>query len=276
MLNNHRRPHDDHPLDERVAALLAAAAAPTETGPVPGEEEALAAFRASQQTTGRSLLRSPITPAKTALAAALGAGVLLTGGVAAAATGSLPGAAQDKASEMLTKVGVTVPGADENAAGNPDQRGKSADDAEETESTDETTETTDDSTTEGTEDAVDAPAVEDDGSEDVESNGKGEAVRELAKSEETSGVEKGAAVSGYASGGKSKAGENHQQGKPAEDGDDTESGDEPTEGDEPTTGETKSAEKRTDGEAKSAEQKTDGQAKSAEKRPASEDTDSED
>lgn len=279
MLNNHRRPHDDHPLDERVAALLAAAAAPTETGPVPGEEEALAAFRASQQTTGRSLLRSPITPAKTALAAALGAGVLLTGGVAAAATGSLPGAAQDKASEMLTKVGVTVPGADENAAGNPDQRGKSADDAEETESTDETTETTDDSTTEGTEDAVDAPAVEDDGSEDVESNGKGEAVRELAKSEETSGVEKGAAVSGYASGGKSKAGENHQQGKPAEDGDDTESGEEPTEGDdadEPTTGETKSAEKRTDGEAKSAEQKTDGQAKSAEKRPASEDTDSED
>lgn len=264
MLNNNRRHPSDHPLDERVASLLAAAAAPTESGPAPGEEEVLAAFRASHETPRRSFMRSPITPAKTALAAAVGAGVLLTGGVAAAATGSLPGAAQDKASEMLTKVGVTVPGADEHAAGNPDQRGSSADDDAETEETEETTE--------GTEESAETPAVEDDGSEDTESHGKGEAVRELARSEETTGVEKGAAVSGYASEGKSKAGQNHQQGKPAED--DTEEPADGTEGDdadESSTGETKSAERRTDGEEKSAEQKTDGQSKAAEKRPASDD-----
>lgn len=78
--------------DEPVASLLRAAAAPSEPGPQPGEDAALAAFRATRQTIGRTPMRS--TKMKAAFAAAVSAGVLLTGGIAAAATGTLPGADQ--------------------------------------------------------------------------------------------------------------------------------------------------------------------------------------
>lgn len=245
MQTSDRRNDSDHPLDERVASLLAAAAAPTETGPVPGEEQVLAAFRASQETSRRSFVRSPLTPAKTALAAAVGATVLLTGGVAAAATGSLPGAAQETASEMLTKVGITVPGPDEASAGHADQRGGSASDEDENEAEDEET-----SETEETPEVVTEPSGEESG----DSQGKGEVVSEMAKSDETTGVEKGAAVSGYASDGKSKAGVNHQQGKPA---DEAEAPDEET---------SEPAPKRVDGSEQSAQKRTDGREKATEKR----------
>ena len=79
--------------DERVADLLASAGAPAEYGTVAGESAALAAFRTANQTTSprpsrRSRMLSPLshlTPFRTAAAAALGTGVLVTGGVAAAA-----------------------------------------------------------------------------------------------------------------------------------------------------------------------------------------------
>lgn len=244
MQTSDRRNDSDHPLDERVASLLAAAAAPTETGPVPGEEQVLAAFRASQETSRRSFVRSPLTPAKTALAAAVGASVLLTGGVAAAATGALPGAAQEKASEMLTKVGITVPGPDEASAGHADQRGGSASDEDETEETPETEES------EETTEVVTEPTGEESG----DSQGKGEVVSEMAKSDETTGVEKGAAVSGYASGGKSKAGVNHQQGKPAD------------EAEAPAEETSEPAPERVDGGEQSTQKRTEGREKAAEKR----------
>jgi hypothetical protein len=88
--------------------------------------------------------------------------------------GSLPGAAQDVASAMLDKVGVSVPGPNSNAGDHPSVRGTSSDAAE----------TSSDS-------------------------GKGGEISELATSTDLTGVAKGAAISTLASGGKSKAGQEH-------------------------------------------------------------------
>lgn len=126
---------------------------------------------------------SSLTSVKVTVAAAL-SGLVLTGGVgAAAAAGSLPGAAQDTASEWLGKVGVTVPGADDHAAGHADERGSSTDAADDDEGTTEHT-----------------------------SQGKGAAVSELAKSD-LEGKDKGAAVSEYASNTQSRAGDEHGAGE---------------------------------------------------------------
>lgn len=128
----------------------------------------------------------PRTPYKTAAAAALGTGVLLAGGVAAAATGSLPGAAQGTARHMLERVGVTVPGADEHSDGHAEARGASSDHVP--------------ASSGGAEDAPGSEAG---------SAGKGDDVSQLATSDETSGIEKGAEVSDFASRGASHAGEDH-------------------------------------------------------------------
>ncbi len=160
----------------RVAALLEAAAAPVEPGPMKGEAEALAAFVASRNAPRRGApVRSTLVTAKVAVAAAL-SGVLLTGGVgAAAASGVLPGAAQDTASDWLSKVGVTVP----RAGHRPVHDGGSG--------------------------AGDAVAGDDAGADDAQ--GKGEVVSEAARDDETSGRGKGATVSELASDGRSRADE---------------------------------------------------------------------
>lgn len=179
---------DDLAAEGSVESLLCAAAAPTEPGPQPGEEAALAAFRATVRSPGRTSMHS-LTPVKAALAAAVTGGVLLTGGVAAAATGALPGAAQDTARDMLAHVGVSVPGAAEQSAGHADQRGQA--------------------------DATGGDRAK--GGQDQEhagdpSNGKGAAVSEMAHNTPTGSVEHGATVSGFASGGKSKAGDSGKAG----------------------------------------------------------------
>jgi len=73
--------------DPQVAALLAAAGAPAES-PLPGEAAALAAYR---QVMGRGRLarRLGARPAQV-VAGALFGGLVVAGGVATAATGSLP------------------------------------------------------------------------------------------------------------------------------------------------------------------------------------------
>jgi hypothetical protein len=107
------------------------------------------------------------------LAAALAATALVaTTGLAIA--GTLPGAAQDVASAMLAKVGVSVPGPNSNAGDNPSVRGSSSE---------HTTVTT-------------------------SSSGKGAEISDLATSDLT-GLEKGTAVSTAASDGKSRAGQEH-------------------------------------------------------------------
>jgi hypothetical protein len=171
--------------DQRVAALLSAAAAPTEHGPVPGEEPAMAAFRAAHQTASsrRSRMFRHPRPLKIAAAAAMGTGVLLAGGLAPVASGSLPGAAQETAREMLSKFGVTVPGPDEHSSGHADERGKSAE-------------------------AKEAGGSEGSAEEGADNQGKGDEVSELARNTDATGADKGAEISEYASEGRSHAGEN--------------------------------------------------------------------
>jgi hypothetical protein len=77
-----------HVDDPAVAAVLAAAAAPAE-GPVPGEAEALMAFRSVHHPRRR--IRMPKYSEKAKLiAAAVFGGVVVISGAATAATGSLP------------------------------------------------------------------------------------------------------------------------------------------------------------------------------------------
>ena len=167
--------------DPRVAAVLAAAAAPTEPGSQPGEAAALAAFRAEAPTPNRRTRMFPSL--KAAAVAATATGALLTGGVAMAATGALPGAAQDTARTMLGTVGVTVPGPADAAGTHPATRGRSAASAAAT-----TVPTA-------------APATT--------AAAKGEAVSQLATTTDATGRDKGAAISALASEGRSKAGLPH-------------------------------------------------------------------
>lgn len=92
-------------------AMLRAASAPAEPGAQPGESAAMAAF--VENVPLRRMRRTPLrwlNETKTRLAVATGAGVLvLGGGVAAAATGSLPGPAQGAAHAVLGAIGVHVP-----------------------------------------------------------------------------------------------------------------------------------------------------------------------
>jgi hypothetical protein len=108
-----------------------------------------------------ALSRRRLTGALVAAALACSAGL--------ASAGSLPGAAQQVASDMLAKVGISVPGPNEHADDHPATRGKSA--------------------------------------EDHATTGKGSDISELATTTELSGVEKGAAISTAASNGKSQAGQ---------------------------------------------------------------------
>jgi hypothetical protein len=190
------------PVSERLAALLAAAAAPAER-PLPGEAEALAAYRRETASPTGPLRRrmQSRTTAKLTAVTALSAVSILGGGLAAASTGALPGAAQQTARDALARVGVTVPGPSDQAAEASATRGKSADakaaaaakKAEKAEkkavsATPEATSTT-------------------------PPNAHGKAVSELARTTTLSGAEKGAAVSALASGGKSRAGgEGHARG----------------------------------------------------------------
>ena len=118
-----------------------------------------------------------LTTVKATAAAALSAGVLLTGGVGAAAAGALPAGAQDSASELLAKLGVSVPTAAEAAGERADGR--------------------------------EAPRgrVGDHTKPDNPANDHGEQVSETARREYASGRDRGEAVSGTASAGRSRAGE---------------------------------------------------------------------
>ncbi|HET7532478.1 MAG TPA: hypothetical protein VFJ83_04965 [Nocardioidaceae bacterium] len=175
MYNDDRRLHHDAAPDERVTSLLEAASAPTEPGPVLGELEALAAFRATHGPASRRFsVSARLASARVTVGAALGA-LVLTGGVgAAAAAGSLPGAAQDTASEWLSKVGVTVPAAGDRPKPHDDR----SDDSGEAE----------------------APAG-------ATHDGRGEDVSGTARDTEEAGADKGAAISELASHGRSRAGE---------------------------------------------------------------------
>jgi hypothetical protein len=164
-------PEDAPPGYSRVAAFLTAewtAAA----DPDPRFVAVLAATaRSSPQTKTRSSRRSIMPRIK--LAAAL-TSLALVGTTGLAFAGSLPAAAQDIASAMLAKAGVTVPGPNDNAGGHPSTRGPASEHP---------------------------PAT-------PTSNGKGSEISDIARSD-LEGLDKGAAVSTAASDGKSRAGQEH-------------------------------------------------------------------
>jgi hypothetical protein len=113
-------------------------------------------------------MHTPKTPLRALAVTAASAGLLLTGGLAAANAGVLPDAAQDTAQEMLDKVGVQVPGVDEHAAGHAESRGRSAD----------------------------APPAA--GNTEVPGANHGQMISDLARSTDLEGAEKGKAISAAA------------------------------------------------------------------------------
>jgi len=160
-----------------------------------------------------------LVPFKTGLAAAVGAGVLFTGGVAAASTtGSLPDPAQQTVQTALAHVGITVPGPNEHAGDHPNEHateksGNAADGTTDETSTDGTTdETTTSQTSTDQQDSTDGPT-------------KGKTISDLAKQDYPTGLDRGTAVSTEASGGKSQAGADHGQAT-----------DHPSKADHPTAG----------------------------------------
>ena len=176
-------PEDAPPGYAGVASLLAAARPDDPASWPPREDAALESFviaaRTSPETTTRSPRRSSLHRLKLAATIATVALACTTG---LAFAGSLPGAAQDVASTMLAKVGVTVPGPNEHAGTHPRTRGSSSQEATTTESTSETEST----------------------------SGKGSEISQLATTTDLTGVEKGAAISTLASGGESQAGQHGQ------------------------------------------------------------------
>jgi hypothetical protein len=208
-----RLPDETIEQDPRVRALLAAAAAPTEPGPVPGEQEALAAFREAHSRR-RFSMPSSLTPVRAAVAAGLGAGVLLAAGVGAAAAGALPGAAQDTARTWLDTVGVEVPGPDAHSAGHADRRGRSADAGAAGGDATGTTETDTDESVEpaGTQDVAEETAEVSTEKELPEASEHGRTVSETARSTDAEGAAKGAEISGLASDGRSTEGRAHAGG----------------------------------------------------------------
>lgn len=152
---------DAPPGYDRVADLLQGARPQRSAGELVNEAAAVASMRAvilEQAPTpahSRSKRKPMITQLLTAKAAILG-GVLVLGTGAAAATGSLPGAAQSTASDVLAKIGISVPGANDHSAGHADTRGGSGEDG----TTTSTTATTDGSsaTTTGTGTGADGSA----------------------------------------------------------------------------------------------------------------------
>ena len=188
------------PLDLDTADRLLAGMVPREDAP-PGYEEVASLLNSLlvhnqdpttpwEQTANSRASRYEISPPRRSsvhrlklVGAVLAASLACTTGLAFA--GSLPGAAQGVASSMLAKVGVTVPGPNENAGTHPSVRGTSS---------------------------PDASIASDDAADDTDQGndsgqGKGAEISELATTTALAGVEKGAAISTAASGGTSQAGQ---------------------------------------------------------------------
>ena len=211
---------DETEHDPRVRALLAAPAAPAGSGPLPGEQEALAAFR--EASSRRRFSMRPLSPVRAAVAAGLGAGVLLAAGVGGAAAGVLPGAAQDTAKTWLDTVGVEVPGPNAHSAGHADTRGRSAEagapdeDADATETDPIETTESESEVDETTEPA--AGTTEESAERELpEASEHGQTVSETARTTDGEGADKGAEISGLASEGRSAEGRAHA-GRPEEPG----------------------------------------------------------
>jgi hypothetical protein len=165
-------PEDAPPGYAEVTRLLEAAWAEPTPDALTREAEVAAmlaaAVRSSSHTDSPRRSFMPFALSRPRISAALVAAALAcSAGLASA--GGLPGAAQDVASDMLAKVGISVPGPNENAGTHPNER--------------------------GTSDVAPSNA------------GMGAEISELATTTGATGVEKGATISTAASDGKSQAGQ---------------------------------------------------------------------
>lgn len=185
----------DAPFDD-VDDVLAAASGPAARAELAGEGAAVAMFR-SQLPAARP---RRLLARKVGIAAIGTIGVLSLGGAAAAATGSLPDAAQDTARSALTKVGVDIPAGKATAPGQVKK------------GTGDTSATGKGQANKPAKPAKTAKPAKD---SSTASNGKGETISSIAQDPALSGAEKGAAVSAAASDGKSHAGENQPAGPPS-------------------------------------------------------------
>jgi hypothetical protein len=173
---------DAPPEYRRVAAALGALAVGVTDADVAGEHRAVTMITHTvvSPSRSRSPRRSPVlTKPRSAkvVAATLVGGLSLVTGLAMA--GALPGAAQDVASTMLNKVGVSTPSPDSHAGDHPNTRGKSAEHT-----------------------GPDVPTSQ------PSDPGKGAEISNLATTTDATGVDKGAEISSVASNGKSQAGQN--------------------------------------------------------------------
>jgi hypothetical protein len=167
-------PEDAPPGYAELASVLRAASGETTAEEIAREAEIVAmvaaAVRSSSSVHPSSSRRSymPFALSRPRISAAFVAVWLACTVIGLASAGTLPGAAQEIASTMLAKVGISVPGTNGNAGTHPDVRGTS----------------------------TLAPS----------NAGIGSDISGLATSTDLSGVDKGAAISGAASDGKSQAG----------------------------------------------------------------------
>jgi hypothetical protein len=113
LLTGRLDPADAPPGYSPVAAVLAAMSAPPDTEELAGQAAIVAVFAAATRSHSPQLIdprRSRVlTKLLTAKAAAAVLGVLMGGGVAAAATGNLPAPAQQTAHALLGGTGVPAP-----------------------------------------------------------------------------------------------------------------------------------------------------------------------
>ena len=202
-----------------LAAHLAAAAAPPSAGELAGERAAVAAFAATTTATTRARAaggRRGVRARRGVLVAAAAFGLL--GVSAAAATGSLPDAAQDVARTTLTKVGVDVPAGKgqglDTAPGQLKEDGTAATPAKAKAKAVKAKATPRSSKPAGTDTDADTDTDTDTDSkaDGTHPDNKGAVISDLAHQEYPSGAEKGATISNAASGGRSQAGE----GQPAD------------------------------------------------------------
>jgi hypothetical protein len=171
-----------------LVGVLGAVRQPATDAESEAETAAVALFRSLRPHTTparRSSMHHRLLSPRVLIAA--GAISLASATGAAAATGSLPGAAQDTAATVLARIGITVPGANSHSGGHPDTRGRSG---------------------VGTNDATTPPTTA--RAANTVTTNKGQTISSLATDRSTTGIAKAEAVSSAASGGHSKAGMNGQ------------------------------------------------------------------
>jgi hypothetical protein len=114
LVSGELAPDDAPPAYAPVARLLEDATAPAQAHEMDGEAAAVAMFISERSPAGERLdrgrrRRAVRFSARSAAVAVAGA-LVLTGGVAAAATGRLPDAVQGAAHDTLRHIGVSIPG----------------------------------------------------------------------------------------------------------------------------------------------------------------------